>query len=225
MGRVARALVGSGSLAELAERALAEMREALGLELAVLYLPAPERRSLKRYVTAPGTGAPLRARDDVAFDEEAWRLTVASGVPLLFREEAGWLVTNPFEPAAQSWLVLPLLSEQRLVGVVVAAAEAPLSLEPTAAAVLSLLGDLLAAGIATARLRQALQGAEIERERMRLAAEIHTGSPRTWRSPCASSRCSSRTPRRSWPRPARGGCTRRSPRPTGSSGRGSRTCR
>ena len=57
----------------------------------------------------------------------------------------------------------------------VAAAALPLSLDPTSAIVLTLLGDLLAAGIATARLRQQLQGAEIERERMRLAAEIHDG--------------------------------------------------
>jgi signal transduction histidine kinase len=84
-------------------------------------------------------------------------------------------VANPFEPPAQSWLVLPLRSEARLVGVVVAAAPGPLSLDPTAATVLRLLGDLLAAGIATARLRQELQGREIERERLRLAAEIHDG--------------------------------------------------
>ena len=61
------------------------------------------------------------------------------------------------------------------MGVVVAAAPAPMSLDPTAATLLTLLGDLLAAGIATARMRQQLQGAEIERERARLAAEIHDG--------------------------------------------------
>ena len=82
---------------------------------------------------------------------------------------------TPSLPAAQSWLVLPLVSERRLVGVVVAAAEAPLSLDPTAATVLTLLGDLLGAGIATARMRQQLNAAEIERERGRLAAEIHDG--------------------------------------------------
>jgi signal transduction histidine kinase len=102
-------------------------------------------------------------------------LAVASGAPIVFREEASWLVSNPFTPAAESWLVLPLVSERRLVGVVVAAAEAPLSLDPTSATVLTLLGDLLAVGIATARLRQQLQAAELERERARLAAEIHDG--------------------------------------------------
>lgn len=176
INRVATALVGSGSLSELAERALGEMREALGLELTVLYLPrSGVRPSLQRYVTSAAGTAAIRARDEVSFDDEAWRLAVASGVPLVFREEASWLVANPFDPPADSWLVLPLGSEGRLVGVVVAAAPGPLSLDPTAATVLRLIGDLLAAGIATALLRQELQGMEIERERMRLAAEIHDG--------------------------------------------------
>jgi signal transduction histidine kinase len=39
--------------------------------------------------------------------------------------------------------------------------------------VLTLLGDLLGAGIATARLRQRLQIAALERERLELAAEVH----------------------------------------------------
>jgi signal transduction histidine kinase len=176
MGRVARALVGSGSLAELAERALDEMRDALGLELVALYLPtADERRGLRRFVTSLGASPARRARDEVSFDDEAWRLAVASGAPLLFREEASWLVANPFEPPAGSWLVVPLVSEARLVGVVVAAAHRPLSLDRAAATGLSLLGDLLSAGVATARLRQELQATEIARERMRLAAEIHDG--------------------------------------------------
>ena len=176
INRVARALVGSGSLTELAERALGEMRNALGLELAVLYLPRPgPPPSLQRYVASAAGTAGGRARDEVSFDDEAWHLAVASGVPLVFREEASWLVANPFEPPADAWLVLPLVSEERLVGVVVAATPGPLSLDPTAATVLRLLGDLLAAGIFTARLRQELQGTEIERERTRLAAEIHDG--------------------------------------------------
>jgi hypothetical protein len=49
LGRVASALVGSGSLGELAERALDEMRVALGLEVVVLYLPRfAEQASLQR---------------------------------------------------------------------------------------------------------------------------------------------------------------------------------
>jgi signal transduction histidine kinase len=176
LGRVARALVGSGSLSHLAERALGEMRDALGLELVVLYLPrVDEQPALQRYISATGTGTSTRARDEIAFEDEAWGLAVASGAPLVFREEASWLVSNPFEPPAQSWLVVPLVSEKRLVGVVMASGARPLALDPTSAIVLTLLGDLLAAGIATARLRQQLQGAEIERERMRLAGEIHDG--------------------------------------------------
>lgn len=176
INRVASALVGSGTLAELAERALGEMREALGLELAALYLPrSGGPPSLQRYVSSAAGTAAVRARDEVSFDDEAWHLAIASGAPLLFREEASWLVGNPFDPPAGAWLVLPLVTEGRLVGVVVAASRGPLSLGPTAATVLRLLGDLLASGIATARLRQELQGTEIERERMRLAAEIHDG--------------------------------------------------
>jgi signal transduction histidine kinase len=176
LGRVARALVGSGSLNQLAERALDEMRDGLGLELVVLYLPRfAEAATLQRYVTSGREGASTWARDEVAFDDEAWELATMSGAPLVFREEASWLVANPFVPPASSWLVVPLVSERRLVGVVLASAAPPLSLDPTAATLLTLLGDLLASGIATARLRQQLQGAEIERERARLAAEIHDG--------------------------------------------------
>ena len=152
------------------------MRDGLGLELVVLYLPRfAEAATLQRYVTSAGNGVAARARDEVAFDDEAWQLAALSGAPLVFREEASWLVANPFEPPARSWLVVPLVSERRLVGVVVASALTPLSLDPTAATLVTLLGDLLASGIATARMRQQLQGAEIERERARLAAEIHDG--------------------------------------------------
>ena len=176
LSRVARALVGSGNLTEVAEGALAEIRDALALELAVLYLPrSGPPPNLQRYVASAAETASCRARDQVSFDDEAWRLAVASGVPLVFREEASWLVANPFEPPADSWLVLPLVSERELIGVTVAAAARPFSLDPAAATLLRLLGDLLAAGISTAHLRQELQGRAIERERLRLASEIHDG--------------------------------------------------
>ena len=175
LGRVLAALAGAGPLEQLAERALAEMRDALGLEVAALYLPVPgPRPSLERYVVSRAGGACLEPRDAVVVDEEAWRLAV-HGSPLVFREEAAWLMPNPFEPVAASWLVLPLTSEGRLLGVVLAAASTPIALGHTAATVLTLLGDLLGAGIATARLRQELQRTAIERERMRLAAEVHDG--------------------------------------------------
>ena len=65
LGRVARALVGTGSLNQLAERALDEMRDGLGLELVVLYLPRfAEAATLQRYITSAGEGASMRARDE-----------------------------------------------------------------------------------------------------------------------------------------------------------------
>jgi signal transduction histidine kinase len=176
IGRVASALVGGGPLPELCDRALAELREALALEIAVLYLPAESARpALVPYVTSAAGDSPIEARAEVSFDEEAWRLAVASGVPLIFHEEAGWLVTNPFEPSATSWLVLPLAGGGPLLGVIIAAGRRPMSLDPTGATVLTLLGDLLTAGIATARLRQEIERIEIERERTRLANEVHDG--------------------------------------------------
>lgn len=176
ISRVATALVGATSLSELAERGLAEVREALDLELASLYLPDGSGHPLleRRFSAARG-GTTIRASGEIAFDEEAWGLAIGSGLPLVFQEEGSWLVANPFEPAANSWLVLPLRSSGRLLGVVVAASAQQLVLEPVAATVLTLLGDLLTAGIATAELRQALERTEIQRERMRLATAVHDG--------------------------------------------------
>jgi signal transduction histidine kinase len=175
IGRVAHALVGTGTLAELAEHALGEMRDALDLETAVLYLPATERPQLQHYVMCADGRTDTAARPEVSFDQEAWRLAVASGLPLLFHERATWLGTNPFDPPADSWFVLPLVSQGSLLGVVAASSVEPLRLGPTSATVLSLLGDLLTAGIATARLRQEVQRTELERERIRLASDMHEG--------------------------------------------------
>jgi two-component sensor histidine kinase len=177
LARVSRALVGTGSLAELAARALSEMRDALELDLAVLYLPAPGGGpGLERFVSSAGAGAEVVARDELLYDPEAWRLAVASGMPIVFREPAGWLGPNPFTPAAHDWLVLPLVSGRHdMVGVVVACASAPVALDPVSATVLALLGGQLSAGITTARLRQRLQRAEMEQERRSLAADVHDG--------------------------------------------------
>jgi two-component system, NarL family, nitrate/nitrite sensor histidine kinase NarX len=73
----------------------------------------------------------------------------------------------------ESWLALPLASGDHMLDVVIAAGPGPPPLDPLRATVLTLLGDLLGAGIATARLRQRLQLAAIERERLELAAEVH----------------------------------------------------
>ena len=106
-----RALVGMGSLDHLAERALDEMREALALDVVVLYLPCLEERlSLQRFIISAGESAGFRPRDDVAFDDEAWGPAVASGAPIVFRDEA-LNISNPFMPAAQSWLSLARLRE------------------------------------------------------------------------------------------------------------------
>jgi signal transduction histidine kinase len=176
IGRVAGALVSASSLQELAEQGLAEMRDALDMDVATLYLPDGQGRPLLHsQVTAAGGSSNLQVASEVVFDEEAWRLAVASGVPLIFHEEGSWLVENPFRPAAASWLVLPLHSDRTVVGVVLAASGRRIALEPTEAAVLALIGDLLTAGITTAGLRQVLMQTELERERARLAALVHDG--------------------------------------------------
>jgi signal transduction histidine kinase len=177
VARVSRALVGTGSLAELAKRALGEMRTALDLDLAVLYLPVPDGGpALARLVSSAAAGAQVRARDELRYEPEAWRLAVASGMPIVLREPAGWLGPNPFTPPAHHWLVLPLVAgRDDMVGVVIAAAGSPLALDPVSATVLSLLGEQLSAGITTARLRQRVQRAEMERERRSLAADVHDG--------------------------------------------------
>lgn len=176
LARVSRAVVGTGSLAELATRALREMREALGLDLAALYLPAADGgAALARFVSSAAADAQVVAREELRYEPEAWRLAVASGMPIVLREEAGWLGPNPFAPPAHDWLVLPLVSRRDMVGVVAAAAAAPVALDPVGATVLMLLGEQLSAGITTARLRERLQRAEMEHERRSLAADVHDG--------------------------------------------------
>jgi signal transduction histidine kinase len=170
LSRVSRALVGTGELAALAARALEEMCAALDLETAALYLPdADGQPVLRRYVAE----APVR--DELAFDAEAWALAVASGAPIVLREAATWLVENPFDPPAEDWLILPLVSEESMVGVVIARAREPIAIDPLSGTVLTLLGLQLSAGITTARLRQQVRHAEMERERRTLAAEVHDG--------------------------------------------------
>jgi signal transduction histidine kinase len=175
ISRVARALTTPGALPEVADGALDAMRATLDLEACVLYLPdAAGRPLLTRYAARPPAGA-RSARDQIDFDRAAWQLAIAGGHPLVFNEPAGWLVPNPFDPPASHWLVVPLATAERLVGAVMAARAAPLELDALGVTVLTLLGDQLAAGIAGAQLRLQLQGAAIERERLRVAAEVHDG--------------------------------------------------
>jgi signal transduction histidine kinase len=175
ISRVARALTTPGALHEVAERALDAMRATMDLQVCVLYLPdAAERPLLTRFEAAPRAAA-HSTRDEIGFDPAAWQLAIAGGHPLVFNEPAGWVVPNPFDPPAAHWLVVPLATADRLVGAVMAARAQPLELDALGVTVLSLLGDQLAAGIASAQLRLELQGAAIERERMRVAAEVHDG--------------------------------------------------
>ena len=166
VSRVSRALVGTGELPVLAGAALEEMRTALSLDRAVLYLPdADGQPVLRRYVGDA-------AADELSFDEEAWRLV--TGAPIVLREAASWLVENPFEPPARDWVILPLVTGQ-IVGVVIASSKAHIAIDPLSGTVLSLLCTQLAAGITTATLRRELQAAAMERERRTLAAEVHDG--------------------------------------------------
>jgi signal transduction histidine kinase len=169
VSRVSRALVGTDELPVLAAAALAEMREALHLHDAALYLPdADGQPVLRRYV---GT-----CSEELSFDIEAWRLAVAGGAPIVLREPASWLVDNPFEPAAVNWVILPLVTgEREMVGVVIASATDPIRIDPLTGTVLSLLVHQLAAGITTAQLRRELLRAAMKRERRQLAAEVHDG--------------------------------------------------
>ena len=176
VGSVARALVGAGTLSELAEHALAAMCDALGLRVAALYLPdADDVPILRRFAASGADVDRVGLLDELRFEQEAWRLASAGGRALVFHEPATWLVANPFDPPASAWLVLPLDAGGEVLGVVAAAQRDPFALDETSATVLAILGDLLGAGIAAARLRQRIARTEVERERLRLAAEIHDG--------------------------------------------------
>ena len=165
--------MGSGNLTELAERALAEMRDVLELELAVLYLPRPgPPPHLQRYVASAAETASAQARDEVSFGRRGLapggRQRRAAHLP--GRRRAGWwrIRSSPGRLVAGAPARLRTSrSDRRRGGATVVA-------RPAAATLLRLLGDPFAAGISTAHLRQSL-GWAIERERLRLASEIHDG--------------------------------------------------
>ena len=81
------------------------MCDALGLEVAALYLPTGGRRPLERLATI---GAERHPSERLVFDEEAWQLAVQGDAPLVMRDRGEWLMEHPFTPPADSWLVLPL---------------------------------------------------------------------------------------------------------------------
>ena len=210
VSRVSRALVGTGELPVLAAAALEEMRDALDLRLAALYLPdADGLPVLRRYV---GDGA----AEELSFDEEAWRLAIAGGAPIVLREAASWLVENPFSPPANDWVILPLVTgEREMVGVVIASASEPIRIDPLSGTVLSLLGLQLSAGITTARLRRELL------QRRRWSASGARSPPRSTTASRSTSRSRGASSRSRRPTPS--ACARRSTPPTGSSARACRT--
>ena len=174
--RTARALVSAVTLPELAQGALEQMRDALGLDVATLYVPHEDGRPvLERFAVATRSPSNTLARERLVFDEEAWQLAVQGGAPLLMHDRGEWLMEHPFAPPADAWLVLPLGSGPRRLGAVIGGAKALPVVDTTTAAVLRVLGDLLGAGISAAQMRQELQRTALERERMRLAAEVHDG--------------------------------------------------
>ena len=134
VGSVARALVGAGTLSELAEHALAAMCHALGLRVAALYLPEADNLPILRRFAASGVDVDsVGLLDELRFEQEAWRLASAGGRALVFHEPATWLVANPFDPPASAWLVLPLDAGGEVLGVVAAAQRDPFALDETSA--------------------------------------------------------------------------------------------
>ncbi len=84
IARTARALVSAVTLPELAQGALEEMRDALGLDIAALYVPPGSRPVLGCVAVATRTPPQVQARERLVFDEEAWRLAVQGAAPLVF---------------------------------------------------------------------------------------------------------------------------------------------
>lgn len=174
VARVARVLVDTRGLPELGDDAMAEIREALALDVAALYLvDGSGARVLTCVGKQAARGSAVEVMEAVSLDAEAWRFVAASGGPLVFREATATVLENPFKPAADHWLVVPLVSQLRILGAVVGCSSDPISLSPAAVARLTVIGDLLSAGAANALLRAEVQRTELQRERMRLAEEIH----------------------------------------------------
>ena len=175
--RTAHALVAAVTLPELAQGALDEIRDTLGLDVAALYVPPGDGRPvLVRVATATGTPPVSLARERLVFDDDAWRLAVQGDAPLVLRERGEWLVEHPFTPPVG--FVVPAAA--RHPGTTAGGrdrrrADALPAINAGAAAVLRVLGDLLGAGIEAARLRRDLERTALERERMRLAADVHDG--------------------------------------------------
>ncbi len=176
VARVARTAVSVTNFDELARRTLKEICGSLRLDIAALYLPDPTgRATLLQSAVVSEPAVDILAARALEFDDEAWRMVTTAPTPLIFRESASWLVEHPFVPARADWLILPLVSSTGLVGAVVAAGSFTMELSTARITTLISIGDLLSAAVATGRLRLELERTAVERERMRLAAELHDG--------------------------------------------------
>lgn len=174
VARVARALVGIGGLQELGRDAMVEIREALELEAAALYVAGDPGSGTLRCIERRTTARSLvEIEDVVSLDAAAWAFLAASGGPLVFRESTAMVMQNPFRPPLDDWVILPLVSQRRMLGAIVGCSAHPISLEPAAVARLTVIGDLLSAGAENALLRTEIRRTELQRERLRLAEEIH----------------------------------------------------
>lgn len=176
VARVARALVGVGGLHELGGDALGEISDALGLDLVAMYTPDPDGSPVLRlFQVWPTDSDDARVAEILPLAPEAWRFLQASAGPLVLRERDALILENPFRPPAGSWVALPLLVREKIVGAVFGSSAVPISLGPLARATLGSIADLLSAGVATAGLQLEVQRTELQRERMELVAELHDG--------------------------------------------------
>ncbi|CAN5572560.1 hypothetical protein BH23CHL7_BH23CHL7_10470 [soil metagenome] len=175
MARVGRAVVGADALADLGNEALGEIAQALDLDAVAMYVAGTTAaRTLDQCAQWRRNAHSASSAGTVVLTADEWQLLAATSGPVLFRGKAS-LIANPFTPAAGSWLVLPLVSQKSLKGMVVGCARVELSLDPVTTATLHSIAALLGAGVTTALLRGEFQRFEIQRERMRLATELHEG--------------------------------------------------
>ena len=175
VARVARALVGVDDLRELGDDALGEISDALGLDVVAMYMPDPAGSLVLHLFQVWPTATTATAWWKFSLAPEAWRFLETSAGPLVFREQDAIILDNPFRPAAASWLALPLLVQDTIVGAVFGSSAGLISLSPLARATLGSIADVLSVGVTTARLRLELQRTELQRERMELVAELHDG--------------------------------------------------
>ncbi len=176
VARVGRAVVSADALADLGDEALGEFAHALELDAAAMYLArTSDARTFDRYARWGRDERSAASAETIALTAHESQLLAATSGPILFREKAASLIANPFAPASGSWLVLPLLSQKSLKGMVVGCAQVELTLDPVTTATLHSIAALLGAGVSTALLRAEVLRLEIQRERMRLATELHEG--------------------------------------------------